>query len=737
MREQILADLNPPQEEAVLHAEGPLLILAGAGSGKTRVITRRIAHLIAACGVQPWQILAVTFTNKAAGEMRSRVEAMLGAGGLNVWVGTFHSTCLRILRKWAHALGLRNSFVVYDEDDSLSLIRDCVRELNFTERSLNPRAAAGRISRAKNDLLTPGDYSGMAGDFIEEKVSRVYPMYQERLRASHALDFDDLLLEAVRLLQTCPEARAYYQDLWRYVLVDEYQDTNRAQYHLVNHLTARHGNLCVVGDDDQSIYKWRGADLNNILDFERDHAGCAVIRLEQNYRSTQHILDAASAVVARNVGRKGKRLWTENSPGDPLTFYQAADEGDEADFVARTIRDLLLQEGGGLDDFAVFYRTNAQSRVLEDALRRDRTPYVIVGGVRFYERREIKDILAYLRLLANPDDSVALKRVINVPARGLGATTVQRLEGFALAEKISLLEACRRAAAKRLLPPKQVAALEGLCDLLDRLRARVEGATVADLAALVIGETGYADDLQAQHTLEADSRLENLRELVTAAKQFHDRSDDRSLAAFLDSVALIADIDQLAEGQGAVTLMTLHSAKGLEFPVVFITGMEEGVFPHARAFTDAAELEEERRLCYVGMTRAKERLFLSAAVRRQLYGNGNFNLPSRFLDEIPAELLQRIEPALGPLRRQFREWDEEHEAAAPARPGRNGGRAVDTADEPFVDFLAVGARVRHPDWGVGVIRERIGDGEDLKIIVSFAGVGRKKLAAKFAPLQRA
>jgi DNA helicase-2/ATP-dependent DNA helicase PcrA len=332
---------------------------------------------------------------------------------------------------------------------------------------------------------------------------------------------------------------------------------------------------------------------------------------------------------------------------------------------------------------------------------------------------------------------VALKRVINVPARGLGATTVQRLEGFALAEKISLLEACRRAAAKGLLPPKQVAALEGLCDLLDRLRARVEGATVADLAALVIGETGYADDLQAQHTLEADSRLENLRELVTAAKQFHDRSDDRSLAAFLDSVALIADIDQLAEGQGAVTLMTLHSAKGLEFPVVFITGMEEGVFPHARAFTDAAELEEERRLCYVGMTRAKERLFLSAAVRRQLYGNGNFNLPSRFLDEIPPELLQRIEPALGPLRRQFREWGEEDEAAAPARAGRNGGRAAETGDEPFVDFLAVGARVRHPDWGVGVIRERIGDGEDLKIIVSFAGVGRKKLAAKFAPLQRA
>jgi DNA helicase-2/ATP-dependent DNA helicase PcrA len=737
MREQILADLNPPQEEAVLHTEGPLLILAGAGSGKTRVITRRIAHLIAACGVQPWQILAVTFTNKAADEMRSRVEVMLGARGLNVWVGTFHSTCLRILRKWAHALGLRHAFVVYDEDDSLSLIRDCLRELNFTERSLNPRAAASRISRAKNDLLTPGDYSGMAGDFIEEKVSRVYPMYQERLRASHALDFDDLLLEAVRLFQTCPEALAYYQDMWRYVLVDEYQDTNRAQYHLVNLLAARHGNLCVVGDDDQSIYKWRGADLNNILDFERDHAGCAVIRLEQNYRSTQHILDAASAVVARNVGRKGKRLWTENAHGEPLTLFQAADEGDEADFVARTVRDLMLREGRGLDDFAVFYRTNAQSRVLEDALRRDRTPYVIVGGVRFYERKEIKDILAYLRLLANPDDSVALKRVINVPARGLGATTVQRLEGFAVAEKISLLEACRRAAAKRLLPPKQVAALEGLCDLLDRLRARVEGATVADLAALVIGETGYADDLQAQHTLEADSRLENLRELVTAAKQFHDRSDDRSLAAFLDSVALIADIDQLAEGQGAVTLMTLHSAKGLEFPVVFITGMEEGVFPHARAFTDAAELEEERRLCYVGMTRAKERLFLSAAVRRQLYGNGNYNLPSRFLDEIPPELMHRIEPALGPLRRQFREWAEEDEAPAPARPGRNGGRPAGTADEPFVDFLAVGARVRHPDWGVGVIRERIGDGEDLKIVVSFAGVGRKKLAAKFAPLQRA
>ncbi len=736
MREQILAELNPPQEEAVLHAEGPLLILAGAGSGKTRVITRRIAHLIAG-GVQPRQILAVTFTNKAADEMRSRVEALLGARGLNVWVGTFHSTCLRILRKWAHAIGLRHSFVVYDEEDSLSLIRDCLRELDFSERSLNPRGAAARISRAKNDLLTPGDYTGMAGDFIEEKVARVYPLYQERLRASHALDFDDLLLETVNLFRSSPQTLAYYQDLWRSVLVDEYQDTNRAQYHLVNLLTARHSNLCVVGDDDQSIYKWRGADLNNILDFERDHPGCAVIRLEQNYRSTHRILDAASAVVARNVGRKGKRLWTENGPGEPLTFYQAADEGDEADFVARTIRELMLQEGRGLDDFAVFYRTNAQSRVLEDALRRDRTPYVIVGGVRFYERKEIKDILAYLRLLANPDDSVALKRVINVPPRGLGVTTVQRLEGFAMAEKISLLEACRRAAEKRLLPPKQVAALEGLCDLLGRLGARVEGAAVADLATLVIGETGYADDLQAQHTLEADSRLENLRELVTAAKQFTERSDDRSLAAFLDSVALIADIDQLAEGQGAVTLMTLHSAKGLEFPVVFITGMEEGVFPHARAFTDAAELEEERRLCYVGMTRAKKRLFLSAAVRRQLYGNGNYNLPSRFLDEIPPELVQRIEPALGPLRRQFREFSGEDRGGLSDRPERGGGRAAETTDEPFVDFLAVGARVRHPDWGVGVIRERIGSGEDLKVVVSFAGVGRKKLAAKFAPLERA
>ncbi len=736
MRDAILDDLNPPQQEAVLHTEGPLLILAGAGSGKTRVITRRIAYLIRACGVQPWQILAVTFTNKAADEMRHRVESLLGARGLNVWMGTFHSTCLRILRKWALAIGLRSSFVIYDEEDSLGLIRDCLRDLNIGERGLNPRLAAARISRAKNDLLTPGDYAGMAGDFIEEKVARVYRLYQERLATNHALDFDDLLLRAVTLFKTSPEGLAYYQHLWRYVLVDEYQDTNRAQYHLVNFLTAPHGNLCVVGDDDQSIYKWRGADLSNILDFERDHPACAVIRLEQNYRSTQTILDAASGVVSCNIGRKGKTLWTENGPGESLTFYLASDETDEATFAARTVRNLALQDGHGLDDFAVFYRTNAQSRVLEDALRRDRTPYVIVGGVRFYERREIKDILAYLRLLVNPDDSLGMKRIINVPARGLGATTVQRLEGFAVAEKISLGEAGRRAAEKNLLPAKQVAALKGLMDILERLRGLVETSTVADLITATIRETGYADDLQAEATPEAEARLENLRELVTAAQQFHERSDDRSLAAFLDSVALIADIDQLAEGQGAVALMTLHSAKGLEFPVVFITGMEEGVFPHARAFTDVAELEEERRLCYVGMTRAKTRLYLSAAVRRQIYGNENYNLPSRFLDEVPPELLLRIEPTLAPARSRFREREEEEERrAVPSR--RNGRWEAVSEGEGFVDFLQVGARVRHPDWGVGVIRERIGDGEDLKVVVSFAGVGRKKLAAKFAPLERA
>ncbi len=734
----ILADLNPPQQEAVLHGEGPLLILAGAGSGKTRVITRRIASLIGRRGVQPWQILAVTFTNKAADEMRRRVEQLLGARGLSVALGTFHSTCVRILRKWHRELGLRSSFVIYDDADQVSLIKDCLKSLDLSERTLNPRGVAARISRAKNELLTPGEYTTVANDFAEERTAKIYALYQERLRLSHAVDFDDLLMLAVLLFRDHPHVLEYYQNLWRYVLVDEYQDTNHAQYQIVNFLSRRHGNLCVVGDDDQSIYKWRGADLNNILDFEQDHPGCMVIRLEQNYRSTQNILDAAGGVVAHNVGRKGKALWTENPAGEPLVFYQARDEQAEADFVVLTVRILSAEGGYTLDDFAVFYRTNAQSRVLEDALRREVTPYVIVGGLRFYERKEIKDLLSYLRLVANPDDAQSFKRVVNVPPRGIGQATVDKLEGLGIAERISIWQACKLVGERKILGPKAVKALADLVALIERAQARLEVAAVPELILELLDTTGYLADLQNEGTVEAQSRIENLQELVSAAREFMERSEDQSLQAFLDSVALIADIDELSEGKGAVTLMTLHSAKGLEFPVVFITGMEEGIFPHARSLTDDDELEEERRLCYVGMTRAKDRLFLSAALSRRLYNSDNYNLPSRFLDEVPERLVERLdgmgmtrEPRVDlPAPRTSRQ-------AGSREPRKSSAGPRYEVDETFVDHLQVGMRVRHPDWGIGTIKERIGEGEDLKVVVTFAGVGRKKLAPNFVQLERA
>ncbi len=730
----ILVDLNPPQQEAVQHGDGPLLILAGAGSGKTRVITRRIAHLIARRGVQPWQILAVTFTNKAADEMRKRVEQLLGGRGRDVALGTFHSTCVRILRKWHDEVGLRSSFVIYDDADQLNVIRDCLKGLNLSGRALNPRAVAARISRAKNELQTPGEYAGMAADFTEERTAKVYSLYQERLRASHAVDFDDLLMLTVLLFRDRPHVLEYYQNRWGYVLVDEYQDTNHAQYQIVNHLTRRHGNLTVVGDDDQSIYRWRGADLNNILDFERDHPGCKVIKLEQNYRSTQTILGAAGGVVARNRGRKGKTLWTENPAGGPIVLYQARDEQAEADFVVRQIRELAAEDGHSLDDFAVFYRTNAQSRVLEDALRRDLTPYVIVGGLRFYDRKEVKDLLAYLRLVANPDDVQSFKRVVNVPPRGIGQVTVEKLEGLAIAERTSIWDACRQIGERKILGPKILKALGGLVALVEKTRAKLPVVTVPDLILDLLETTGYLADLKAEGTVEAESRMENLQELISAAREFLERSEDQSLQAFLDSVALITDVDELAEGKGTVTLMTLHSAKGLEFPVVFMTGMEEGVFPHTRSLGDDAELEEERRLCYVGMTRARQRLYLSAALSRRMYNSDNFNLPSRFLDEVPERLTERVNGIGMRQGSWIRGEGFRQESPVPSPQCRVPKYE---AEEPFVDHLQVGMRVRHPDWGIGTIRERIGEGEDLKVVVTFAGVGRKKLAASYVRLERA
>jgi len=724
INDPILSDLNPAQLEAVLSTEGPLLVLAGAGSGKTRVITRRIAYLIGRKGVSPGEILAVTFTNKAAGEMKRRVSALLQLGsgvwglGSGVWVGTFHATCVRILRRHAHEIGLPNSFLIYDEGDQLALLRECLKELDLSEKALNPRMLASRISRAKAELLGPSEYALVANDFLEERVAKLYRLYQERLRRLQALDFDDLLGMTVLLFEERPEVLRAYQVLWRYLMVDEYQDTNPAQYRLIHLLAGAHRNLCAVGDDDQAIYGFRGADLSNILDFERDYPGCKVIRLEQNYRSTQRILDAAGSVIAHNLGRKGKRLWTANGEGERILVYQAEDEEDEARFIAERIKTLSVVFGRGYDEMAVFYRVNAQSRALEEAFRRFQIPYVIVGGLRFYERREIKDMLAYLRLIANPGDEASLRRIINVPPRGIGEGTLEHLTGIARAERISLWEACSRAVEGRRLPKKPHRALRELFQLIERYRETLQlpiPPSVPDLLLGLMKETGYVDHLMAEGTPEAQARMENLRELVAAAQAFDEESEDKGLQAYLDSVALLSDADEYREGQGAVTLMTLHMAKGLEFPIVFICGMEEGIFPHIRSMTDEGELEEERRLCYVGMTRAKERLHLTLAARRRLYKEAGRSLPSRFLEEIPPALIERV-GSMGsgpPLERP-----------APAH-------------EPFVDHLRPGMRVRHPEWGIGIVRERIGQGEDLKVTVAFPGLGVKKLLARYANLEQA
>ena len=723
----ILADLNPPQREAVLLTEGPLLILAGAGSGKTRVITHRIAYLIGELNIRPWNVLAVTFTNKAAEEMRERVANLLGAEGLNVWVGTFHATCVKILRKSAQHLGLRSSFVIYDEGDQLALLRMCLRELDLSERVIHPRVVQSRISRAKNDLLTPAEYAAQAADYLEERVARIYYRYQAALQRNGALDFDDLLTETVRLFLERPMILTSYQDLWSYIMVDEYQDTNHAQYRLIRLLAERHQNLAVVGDDDQSIYRWRGADLGNILDFERDYPLCKVIRLEQNYRSTKSILEAASSVIAWNRGRKEKRLWTDNDAGEPIGFCHARDEEDEAVFIVETIRHLAVQEGYSFDDFAVFYRVNAQSRVLEDALRQAVVPYVIVGGLRFYERKEIRDLLAYLRLIANPADSVGFLRAVNVPPRGVGRTTLDRLTEFAMASGLSLWEACAEIEKHGLLPTRQLKALQDFRSLIERFVMRLPETSVPDLVSTLLHETGYVAELEKEGTPDALSRIENLRELISAAQDFTQRSEDTSLHAFLDMVSLLTDVDEsLKETGGKVTLMTLHMAKGLEFPVVFIAGMEEGLIPHGRAYTDPEELEEERRLCYVGMTRAKRRLFLTTAVQRRLYGAESFNLPSRFLEEIKPHLLHRIEA----LTLSSASTLEGSHQPSPRYE-------VEEDQIPFVDFYQPGVRVRHPEWGVGRIRERIGHGEEMKVVVTFPGIGTKKLKVKFAQLSRA
>jgi DNA helicase-2/ATP-dependent DNA helicase PcrA len=712
--EHLLDDLNPPQRDAVLAGDGPLLVLAGAGSGKTRVIAHRIAHVIGVRGVDPRHVMAVTFTNKAAGEMARRVEALLAPVGIRPpLIATFHSACVRILRRHGEHIGLPRHFTIYDEDDRTALIKECMKEGELADRSFTPSAAGHRISYLKNQMLSVQDALRDARGPWEQKAALVYSRYEKRLKETGAADFDDLLLLVVRLLSEVPEVLAYYRGLWRHVLVDEYQDTNRAQYRIIRLLTDEHRNVCVVGDSDQSIYKWRGADINNILDFEKDFPGTRVVKLEQNYRSTQRILAIAAAVIDNNLQRKEKTLWTRNAEGEPAAVYRGWDEHEEANFVAQGILKSRA-EGVAWDGVAVFYRTNAQSRVLEDALRRARIPYVIVGGVRFYERKEIKDTLAWLRLTINPNDDVAFRRAIQAPSRGVGATTLARLDEVALDQTKPLL-------ALAAAPPVDVrgkarTGLEDFAATVGRLSGQRGEISPPAFIDLVLQASGYRKALEQDRSPEAEGRLENLEELVAAAEDFTHAAGEATVEAFLDSVALMSDVDELKEAESRVTLMTLHSAKGLEFPVVFLTGLEEGVFPHTRSMGDPEQVEEERRLCYVGITRAEQRLYVSYAVHRRIHGYG-VGEPSRFLREMPEEHLtllnaSRPEPTFAAAREVPRY--EPQEEAWP---------------------IKVGARVRHARFGEGLVVGVERDGPDVMVTVGFASVGRKRLSLQYAHLE--
>jgi len=727
----LFADLNPTQREAVAATEGPVLVVAGAGSGKTRVLTYRIAHLIRDLGVSPASILAITFTNKAADEMRGRVGALVGGVVRSMWVSTFHSACVRILRREAPRLGYRSGFSIYDDADSIRLLKMVTKDLDLDPKRFPERAMKAVISKAKNELVDFESFSDQGEGFFHEQVADIYRLYQQRLVEASAMDFDDLLMVSVELFAAFPTVLAHYQERFRYVLVDEYQDTNRAQYMLVRQLTDTHRNLCVVGDSDQSIYKFRGADIRNIRDFEKDYPDARVIVLEQNYRSTETILEAANSVIAHNTRRTPKNLWSDRGEGVPLIRYEAEDEHDEAGFVVDEI-ERLQADGFNLGDIAVFYRTNAMSRVIEDVFVRRGVPYTVVGSVKFYDRKEIKDAVAYLKTLVNPSDEVSVKRVINEPRRGIGSTTVAHVDRFAQANGIAFFEALRRADDIPQLNTRAQTAVAEFVALIDLLGEKAAAGGVTEAVSAVLSDTGMLASLEAEKTVEAMGRVENLRELLSVAtefetsnegavigdEEFDDMGNMRRLELFLESTALVADIDEWEEGAGAATLMTLHTAKGLEFPAVFIVGMEDGVFPHMRSLGDPEELEEERRLAYVGITRAQDRLYLTSAWNRMLFGGSSYNPPSRFLQEVPEGLVSKAgkRERKGPVDR----------AAA------NGPRTTVAVGE-----IEAGDRVRHDKWGLGTVREVIGQGDRAEAEVMFDTQGKKRLLLAWAPLERA
>lgn len=776
--------LNPKQKEAVLHTDGPLLILAGAGSGKTRVLTHRIAYLIDECGVNPWNIMAITFTNKAAGEMRERVDNLVGFGAESIWVSTFHSSCVRILRRHIENLGYTTSFSIYDSDDQKTLMRQVFKTLDIDTKQFKERSVLAAISSAKDKLITPEEFLlNAGGDFREKKTGEIYKEYQKQLKKNNALDFDDLIVKTVELFQNNPQILDYYQERFRYIMVDEYQDTNMAQFKLVSLLASKYRNLCVVGDDDQSIYRFRGADIQNILSFENTFPGTMVIKLEQNYRSTQNILDAANEVIRHNFGRKDKTLWTANGEGDKILFKQFDTAKDEADFVVRQIRD----SGYSYQDQAVLYRTNAQSRLLEERCIFYNVPYRLVGGVNFYQRKEIKDILAYLKTIANGVDDLSVIRIINVPKRGIGATTIGRVTAFASEHNMSFYDTLKEA--------KQIPGIGKAAEKISRFIAQMEAFramayseeySMKDLIDHILEDTGYEEELQEEGEIEAQTRLENIEELINKAAAYEEDSEHPTLDEFLEQVALVADIDNVDDTEDRVTLMTLHSAKGLEFPKVYLVGMEDGLFPGMMSIMsgDKTEMEEERRLCYVGITRAKKELVLTAARQRMINGETRWSKPSRFINEIPPNLLDtdKLQPAFGKSKQDDPgdfglPWDQgsksgvsrfgmgynAYASKTTSPPGNSGAgyknaknsgiggfgssmQSLEPKKKPgFGKTFTVqkaaslaykeGDRVKHAKFGEGTVKEIVDGARDYEVTVEFDKGGQKKMLAGFAKLE--
>ncbi|WP_067839094.1 DNA helicase PcrA [Amphibacillus sediminis] len=732
----LLSGLNERQQEAVRHTDGPLLIMAGAGSGKTRVLTHRIAYLLEEKNIAPRNILAITFTNKAAREMKERVRHLIGPTGDYMWVSTFHSMCVRILRRDIDRIGLSRSFTILDSGDQLTVVKNVLKELNIDSKKFDPRAMLSGISSAKNNLQTADQFEAQAGNYYDKTVAQVYKHYQKTLIKNQSLDFDDLIMQTIKLFERVPDVLEYYQRRFQYIHVDEYQDTNHAQYYLVQRLAERYQNICVVGDSDQSIYRWRGADIENILSFEKDYADAHVVLLEQNYRSTKSILDAANAVIKHNTSRKPKKLWTNNQGGSKLYYYQATNEQYEGIYVAEKIEAYMRSSDYQYRDIAILYRTNAQSRAIEETFVKANIPYQMVGGTRFYDRKEIKDILAYLRLVSNPDDDLSFARVVNEPKRGIGKTSLDKLQQYALDHDISLYTATKEIDFVG-LSTKATKSLAEFGQMVHDWHQQQEYLTVTEMVEEVLNRTGYQEKLISERTIEAQSRLENLDEFKTVTQHFEQENEDKTLLAFLTDLALIADIDRVDEDPFAdnkVTMMTLHAAKGLEFPVVFLVGMEENVFPHTRSLLDDDEMEEERRLAYVGITRAEKELHLTHAKLRSLYGRTNMNPVSRFIKEIPSHLLEGVDEqeservSFGFSRAEETQPTKQKSLKRFAQKQSTGGEK---------QGWQVGDKANHKKWGIGTVVKVTGTGESMELDIAFpAPTGVKRLLAKFAPITK-